>query len=142
METTLIGSDFFRKMEIFVKHYQRFINYSYGNTNSLELQLAEIRQPIWDFLATACPSFVNRDANAIFSEIFSIFATFTLSERNLFQTISTLTGKCSNCNENLRLNECILFNYITQDDIAALGNFKEWSSLLDPTIRNTSLQYM
>ena len=142
MGNILFESDFFRKIEDFIRRYRSLTNSNYDNDNSLEFRLAEIRQPIWEFLVGKCESFLNRDANAIFSEIFSspVFDTFTNIERNLFETSCILTGKCTDCNENLRLHECVSLNFITKDDINSLDSFNEWPILLDPIARNRSLQ--
>ena len=52
-------------------------------SNVKEEFLALIRQPLWDYLALNCPSFANRDSEAVFSEIFScsIFDKLRMEEK-------------------------------------------------------------
>ena len=52
-------------------------------SNVKEEFLALIRQPVWDYLALNCPSFANRDSEAVFSEIFScsIFDKLRMEEK-------------------------------------------------------------
>lgn len=103
--------------------------------------VARIRQPVWDFLVSKCPSFVNRDAEAQFSEIFSscIFNELTEEEKSLFQTQYTLAGVCENCREPVSTQSKIMLNYVSELDLNSLENIHEWSSLLDPLVRNKSL---
>ena len=144
-------SEFFEIMHCFISQYREIIasHASYREQQNeeividpLELELSIIRQPIWDFLTQFCPSFANRDANAIFSEIFSsnVFNTFLDSEKNLFETSFSLSGCCMGCNENLALHSRICLNYISKVDLNSMDSFNEWPNLLDPLVRNRSLQ--
>ena len=78
-------------------------------SNVKEEFLALIRQPVWDYLALNCPSFANRDSEAVFSEIFScsIFDKLRMEEKHIFQTCYMLKGHCDKDGEDVR-NPAIL----------------------------------
>ena len=60
--TLTVGNEF---PELFFNTYKRYIE-SQGNDRTLR----EIRKPIWVHLQQHCPSFLARDSNAFFSQIF------------------------------------------------------------------------
>ena len=55
------------------------------------------------YVALKCPSFANRDSEAVFSEIFScsIFDKLRMEEKHIFQTCYMLKGHCGKCGEDV-----------------------------------------
>ena len=91
VKNTLLKSYFYKLLHVCFEQYDALLNsdnYDNDKEKDIEEFLACIRQPVWDFLALNCPSFANRDCDAIFSEIFSscMFDKLRIEERNMFQT--------------------------------------------------------
>ena len=60
-----------------------------------ELLLSQVREPLWNFICEKCPSFVARDCNTQFSEIFQerVFSDLNDLEKSLFVTNYNYTNK-------------------------------------------------
>jgi len=78
--------------------------------------LEEIREPLWAYLRQQCPSFLARDSNACFSQIFGekTFGKPTPDEMNLFSSLRTFQSLCETCQKDVVLNSSILVNYVTR----------------------------
>ena len=98
----------------------------------IELNLEAVRQPVWDFLVQNCPSFVNRDCDAEFSEIFSscLFNLFIAEENVLFETRYTLKAFCNDCNLGFSVESPTMVNYVADVDLENLENVNDWPTLL------------
>ena len=78
--------------------------------------LEEIRESLWAYLRQQCPSFLARDSNACFSQIFEekTFGKPTPDEMNLFSSLRTFQSLCETCQKDVVLNSSILANYVTR----------------------------
>ena len=78
--------------------------------------LEEIREPLWAYLRQQCPSFLARDSNACFHQIFEkkTFGKLTLDEMNLFSSLRTFQSFCDKCQKDVVLNSSILVNFVTR----------------------------
>lgn len=135
-------SDFFTCIHDCLSQYDILLNSAIDDINlDYEIILSTMRQPVWDYLVQNCPSFANRNCDAQFSEIFSscIFNTLSEQEKVLFMTSYKLRGYCD-CNEDVSVESRIMLNYISELDLNKLDSFNNWQSLLDPLVRNKSLQ--
>ena len=59
--------------------------------------LSQLRQPIWDYIVSNCSSFVLKNRDAEFSQIFTgnIFNSLSSEEQILFETSYNLEDTCS-----------------------------------------------
>lgn len=64
--------------------------------------LREIRDPVWSYLIQHCASFVPRDCNACFSQIFEeqTFGYLNEEEEKLFTTLRNFESFCVTCENN------------------------------------------
>ena len=109
--------------------------------SSLELQLSEVRTPVWNMLCTHCSSFSQRNCDAQFSEIFSstIFQNLSHEESLVFKTTYSLTSFCSSCNEEVISQFEILVTFVRHFDLNQSSNFF-WPVMLNPLWKSSSLQ--
>ena len=78
--------------------------------------LRELREPIWIYLQQHCPSFLSRDCNACFSQIFEerTFGDLSSEEMNIFSSQRIFESFCKTCHDNLAFKSSILVNYVTR----------------------------
>jgi len=124
-------SEFFALIYDLITRYRCILNAGEPvNVSEVEYNLAAIRQPVWGYVVQKCPTFVNRNCDASFTEIFenTIFDSVFEEEKNLFQTCYTLIGNCKNCNKRLANNGKMILNYISEEDVRSLtGNIlNDW----------------
>ena len=103
--------------------------------------LAQVREPVWSQLTSFCPSFLARDSDAQFSEIFSssLFNNLLAVEKALFYTEFSLKTSCSFCNKELTSNCEVLVHFLQDHDVTALENMHDWPKMLSPLWDNGSL---
>ena len=97
--------------ELLFNTCKRYIE-SQGN----DRMLREIRKPIWVYLQQHCPSFLVRDSNACFSQIFEerTFGDLSSEEMNIFSSQRIFESFCKTCHDNVALKSSILVNYVTR----------------------------
>ena len=63
----------------------------------------EIREPLWAYLRQQCPSFLAKDCNACFSQIFEerTFGKLTPDEMNIFSSLRTFQSFCETCQKDV-----------------------------------------
>ena len=85
--------------------------------------LPEIREPVWAYLRQHCPSFLARDCNACFSEIFEekTFGELTPDEMSLFSSLRTFHSFCNTCKKDVTLNSSFLLNFVTRSALQKSG---------------------
>lgn len=85
--------------------------------------LREVREPLWSYIIERCSSFVARDCNACFSQIFEerTFGHLNEEEENLFTTQRTFDSFCSTCANVVTLNSRILLTVVTVYGLNQLG---------------------
>ena len=108
----------------FLTHAQRYIE-SPENSNLLE----EIKEPLWAYLREQCPSFLARDCNACFSQIFEerTFGKLTPDEMNIFSSLRTFQSFCETCQKDVVLNSSILINFVTRSALQICElNYNSW----------------
>jgi len=76
--------------------------YEAAIANSDSELLSQVRQPIWDCILSNCTSFVPRNCDAEFSQIFTgtIFDRLSSEEKLLFSSFYSVMGVCLQCNKN------------------------------------------
>ena len=87
------------------------------------LLLREIREPVWSYIIDHCSSFVARDCNACFSQIFErrTFGIMHVEEESLFATLRTFDSFCSKCANLVTLNSSIFLTVVTEHGLNQLG---------------------
>ena len=87
--------------------------------------LREIREPVWSYL---CSSFVARDCNACFSQIFEkrTFGYLKEEEENLFMTQRTFDSFCRSRSSSVTLNSSILLTVVTAYGLNQLSLDNMW----------------
>ena len=77
--------------------------------------LSEIREPVWSYIINLCSSFMARDCNACFSQIFEkrTFGYLNEEEESLFMTLRTFDSFCSSCSNFVTLNSSIILTVVT-----------------------------
>ena len=111
---------------------------SSSSTVSAALTLLKtIREPIWQKIIENCPSFVNKDCNAQFSEIFSSnFFVNMLSdhEKDIFLIVVKASGNCTSCNISKEKNVQTIVSYLGEFDYPQLleqpVNNDDWVRIL------------
>ena len=78
--------------------------------------LEEIKELLWAYLRQQCPSFLVRDCNACFSQIFEerTFGKLTPDETNIFSSLRTFHSFCETCQKDVVQNSSILVNFVTR----------------------------
>jgi len=95
------------------------------NSNLLE----EIREPLWAYLRQQCLSFLAKDCNACFSQIFEerTFGKLTPDEMNIFLSLRTFQSFCETCQKDVVLNSSIFVNFVTRFALQKLElNYNSW----------------
>ena len=97
--------------ELLFNTCKRYIE-SQGN----DRMLREIRKPIWVYLQQHCPSFLARDSNACFGQIFEerTFGDLSSKEMNIFSSQRIFESFCKTCHDSVALKSSILVNYVTR----------------------------
>ena len=97
--------------ELLFNTCKRYIE-SQGN----DRMLREIRKPIWVYLQQHCPSFLERDSNACFGQIFEerTFGDLSSKEMNIFSSQRIFESFCKTCHDSVALKSSILVNYVTR----------------------------
>ena len=84
-------------------------------------ELSRIRFDVWEYFKLKCPSFRRMDCNAQFSELFrrNVFspADFSDIEYKIIFSRYVHSGHCSLCDEQIRVNNEVLVNYISLEEI-------------------------
>ena len=85
--------------------------------------LREIPEPIWSYIIDVCSSFLARDCNACFSQIFEkiTFGYLNEEEESLFMTLRIFDSFCSSCSNFVTLNSSILLTVVTAYGLNQLG---------------------
>ena len=78
--------------------------------------LEEIKEPLWAYLRQQCTSFLARDCNACFSQIFEerTIGELTPDEMNIFSSLRTFHSFCETCQKDVVLNSSILVYFVTR----------------------------
>jgi len=88
--------------------------------------LREIRDPVWSYLIQHCASFVPRDCNACFSQIFEEQTFGYLNEEEkLFITLRNFESFCVTCENNVSLNSRIFLTVVTANGLNQSGLIKD-----------------
>ena len=97
--------------ELLLNTCARYIE-SQGNDRLLR----ELREPIWIYLQQHCPSFLARDSNACFSQIFEerTFGDLSSEEMNIFSSQRIFESFCKTCHDNVAFKSSLLVNYVTR----------------------------
>ena len=84
--------------------------------------LSQLRQPIWDYIVSNCFSFVLKNCDVEFSQIFTgnIFNSLSSEEQILFETSYNLEGTCSQCNHNNQTTSPFIISYSSEIELANL----------------------
>lgn len=93
----------------------------------------EVRQPVWDYIQTKCPSFQLKDCNAQFSEIFQerVFGNLNQVEKSLFTTSYELEHHCI-CGKFLKKSFETFVRYVDFPTTnIPLDFFSSWPIYLD-----------
>ena len=96
--------------------------------------LIQVREPIWDYIIQNCPSFIPRNSDAEFSQIFSgnIFRSLASEERALFETYFKIEGVCSQCNHMNSRNNSVMVSYISEISHENF-DYSRWPQFVSPT---------
>lgn len=89
----------------------------------------EIKEPLWAYLGQQCPSFLARDCNACFSQIFEerTFGKLTSDEKSIFSSLTTFQSFCETCQKDVVLNSSILVNFVTRCALQKCElNYNSW----------------
>ena len=104
--------------------------------------LNSIRFDIWEYFKIHCPSFRKMDINAQFSELFqeSVFSPIedlSVTEyKSLFSSYYQ-SGNCFSCEQQISINNEVLVNYITLEEILHSGtSFNQCSDFI---VQNNTL---
>lgn len=97
------------------------LDYLCSRDNSLLLR--DLRDPVWSYIIDHCSSFVARDCNACFSEIFEekTFGFLNEEEENLFTTLRSFDSICNTCEQVITLNSRIILTVVTINGLNELG---------------------
>lgn len=116
--------------------------YDVALSNSDTQLLPEVREPVWNYIISECSSFVPRNCDAEFSQIFtgSIFNSLSAEEKLLFQTAYSVEGVCLQCNRNNQRNTSLIVSYISEVILVNCDVLNEWPQLLSPNISDTRIQ--
>ena len=91
--------------------------------------LEEIKEPLWAYLRQQCTSFLARDCNACFSQIFEerTFGKLTSDEMNIFSSLRTFQSFCETFQKDVVLNSSILVNFVTRSKLQKCElNYNSW----------------
>ena len=94
--------------------------------------LNSIRFDIWEYFKIHCPSFRRMDCNAQFSELFqkSIFSPIedlSVTEYKSLFSLYCHCGYCFSCEQQIGINNEVLVNYITLEEILRSGtSLDQW----------------
>ena len=82
--------------------------------------MSQVREPIWSHVILNCSSFILRNRDAEFSQIFTrnIFSTLSHEEKLLFETSFFVAGTCSQCNHYNQRNSAVIVSYISEVELA------------------------
>ena len=85
--------------------------------------LKEIRELVWSYIIDHCSSFVARDCNACFSQIFEqrTLGNMNIDEESLFVTLRTFDCFCNTYAKRVTLNSKILLTLVTKRGLQHLG---------------------
>ena len=104
--------------------------------------LSQLRQSIWDYIVSNCSSFVLKNCDAEFSQIFTgnIFKSLSGEEQILFETSYNLEGTCSQCNYNNQRTSSFIVSYISEIELANFDDFNRCLQVLSPNDNDVNIQ--
>ena len=108
--------------------------YETAALNSDVVLLSQIREPIWECIISSCPSFIARNCDAEFSQIFTgaIFNDLSSQEKLYFESSYSVAGTCLHCSSSNERNFRVSLSYISEIDFASYHDVSNWPQMLNP----------
>ena len=85
--------------------------------------LPQVRELVWYYLRQHCSTFLPRDSNASFSQIFEerTFGKLNPDEMNLFMTQRTFESHCQTCQKTVTSNMKLFLIYVSNSSLKQTG---------------------
>ena len=94
----------------------RFSSLEYSTIlNASRQELHTLRETLWSFIRSKCPSFISKDCNAQFLIFFrkDIFCDLSKQEYDKLFSVYKLHSFCRQCNKDVEVKTEVLLNYIS-----------------------------